>query len=189
LAAITGIDASGKGYVARRLTEQLEAGGLRTACINIDGWLNLPHVRFSKTDPGATFYRRAIRFEEMFRELVLPLRERRSIDIETDFTEETEDAYRRHRYRFQDVDVIVLEGVFLLQREFQSLYDVSIWIDCTYETALERAVARAQEGLAPEETIRAYREIYFPAQEIHRARDAPREAAGFVVVNDPRIGR
>ena len=77
----------------------------------------------------------------------------------------------------------MLEGIYLLKRQFQGLYDLSFWIDCSFDTALERAVARAQEGLSREATIAVYRTIYFPAQEIHFQRDDPRAAADGVIDN------
>ena len=58
-----------------------------------------------------------------------------------------------------------------------------------FETALERALQRGQEGLPPEETIRAYQTTYFPAQEIHFRVDEPQAAADVVWVNDPRLGK
>ena len=61
------------------------------------------------------------------------------------------------------------------------------WLDCTFATALERALRRGQEGLPPDETIRAYETIYFPAQRIHFARDEPRAGADLVVPNDHRL--
>src|SRR5206468_11946319 len=67
--------------------------------------------------------------------------------------------------------------IFLLKHAFQLYYDFSCWIDCSFDTALERAIARGQEGLSPEDTTHAYRTIYFPAQEIHFQRDDPRAAA------------
>ena len=80
-----------------------------------------------------------------------------------------------------------IEGIYLLRRPFQAHYDLSFWVDCTFETALERALVRRQEGLSEAETIAAYRTIYFPAQAIHLGRDAPRAAASAIVVNDPRL--
>jgi uridine kinase len=38
--------------------------------------------------------------------------------------------------------------------------------------------------LRPEETIRAYETIYFPAQRLHFDRDAPVRAANMVLHND-----
>ena len=188
LVAITGIDGCGKGYVTTQIVNALQARGVRTAGINIDGWLNLPQGRFSNVNSAEHFYLHAIRFDQMFAELVLPLRERRSLRIEAEYAEETATAYRRHIYEFEDIEVIVLEGIYLLKRAFQSYYDLSFWIECSFETALERAIARAQEGLPPEETVTAYRRIYFPAQEIHFERDNPRAAATASINNDPRLG-
>lgn len=188
LVAVTGIDGCGKGYVTAQIVNALQARGVRSACINIDGWLNLPHVRFSNSNPAEHFYLHAIRFDQMFAELVLPLRDRRSLRIEAAYAEETATTYRRHVYEFADIDVIMLEGIYLLKREFQSYYDLSFWIECSFETALERAIARAQEGLPPEETVAAYRDIYFPAQEIHCERDHPLTAATATISNDSRLG-
>lgn len=187
LVAITGIDACGKGYVASRLADSLRTSGIRSAVINIDGWLNLPEKRFDHSNPAEHFYEHAIRFDEMFESLVLPLRDRRSIRLEADFAEETETVYKKHEYVFEDIDVILLEGIFLLKRRFQPVYDLSLWIECSFETALERAVSRSQEGLSPEATTHAYRTIYFPAQLIHSERDEPRAMATMTVKNDPRL--
>lgn len=185
LVAVSGIDGCGKGYVSVRLAGALRAHAMTVAVLNIDGWLNLPQVRFSEVGPAEHFYRHAIRFDQMFEELVLPLRDSRSVRVEADFAEETATEYRRQLYEYRDVDVIILEGIYLLKREFVSLYDSSFWIDCSFDTALTRAIARAQEGLSPEDTISAYRQIYFPAQEIHFARDNPRAAVAAVIDNDP----
>jgi len=188
LVAVSGIDGSGKGYVTAKLVPALQARGVRVAGINIDGWLNLPAIRFNPVNPAEHFYLHAIRFDEMFAQLLLPLRDRRSLSVEVDFAEETATAYRRQRYEFAGIDVIVLEGIYLLKRAFHAYYDLSVWLDCSFETALERALARGQEGLPAAETIKAYRTIYFPAQEIHFQRDDPKGAATMIVSNDPRLG-
>ncbi|MEQ8972980.1 MAG: hypothetical protein RIE73_21575 [Coleofasciculus sp. C1-SOL-03] len=61
-------------------------------------------------------------------------------------------------------------------------------IDCSFETALERAITRSQEGLSPSETIQAYQAIYFPAQKIHFELDRPQRSAIARINNDPRLG-
>lgn len=184
LVGISGIDASGKGFVTARLAERLERRGLRAANLNVDGWLNLPSVRFGGPDPGRGFYEHALRLDEMFARLVLPLRERRSVELEMDYAEETATAYRRHRYVLRDIDIILVEGVFIFRRAYRHLFDLRIWVECSFETALQRALARGQEGLPAAETIRAYETIYFPAQRIHAAADDPRGAADLLIEND-----
>jgi uridine kinase len=118
---------------------------------------------------------------------VLPLRDARSIRLEADFAEETATEYRRHVYEFTDLHVLLLEGIYLLKRTLVGHYDLSVWLECSFDTALERAVARAQERLPPDETIQAYRTIYFPAQRLHFRRDNPKTAATIIVGNDPRL--
>jgi uridine kinase len=184
LVAISGIDGSGKGYVSERLAAALRRRGLQTVVLNVDGWLRPPAERFSDADPGRHFYRNALRFDEMFSRLVLPLRDQRGVRVTMDFVEETAAQTRRQTYEFHEVDVILLEGIFLLKRELRAHYDLSIWIDCSFRTALARAIARAQEGLGPEATMRAYRSIYFPAQEQHLRLDRPRDAATMIIRND-----
>jgi uridine kinase len=183
LIAISGIDSSGKGYIASRLSQCLSSTGARVALLGIDGWLNLPYVRFSVNDAGRHFYRNAFRFEEMFSQLVDPLVSDGSIDVLTDFTEETAHEYRKQRYTFADVDTILLEGV-LLRRDLRSRYDLRVWIDCSFETALQRAVARAQEGLGPDDTAAAFQTIYFPAQQVHFLEDNPIAYADLTFEND-----
>jgi len=188
LTGITGIDGSGKGYVTEHLAARLRERGVRVAAINVDGWLNLPSRRFSPTNPAEHFYDHAIRFEEMFPRLILPLKESRSCRLVAELADATDaEVYRRHVYEFADVDVILLEGIFLLKRAHRDHFDISFWMDCTFETALERALARGQEGLSPEETVRDYETIYFPAQRIHLDRDSPRGSATAVLNKDPRI--
>jgi uridine kinase len=184
LVAISGIDGAGKGHVTAQVSASLEKCGVRVAALSVDPWLRLPRERFNSTDPARHFYEQAIRFDEMFESLVLPLRNRRSVYLEADAVEETSTAYRRRLWLFEDVDVILLEGIYLFRSPYRRHYDFAAWLDCSFETALDRAVRRAQEGLSPEETARAYRSIYFPAQEIHFARDDPRASADVVLSND-----
>jgi uridine kinase len=47
---------------------------------------------------------------------VLPARDARSLRLEADVAQETATALRRHVYEFSDLDVIVLEGIYLLKR-------------------------------------------------------------------------
>lgn len=85
---------------------------------------------------------------------------------------------------FRDIDIVLLEGIFLFKPEYRDHFDLKIWIECSFETALQRAMARGQEGLPPAETRRAFETIYFPAQRVHFARDNPREFADIIFVND-----
>jgi len=79
LVGISGIDGSGKGYVAKQIEARLGQHAIAVANINVDGWLNLPNRRFSTSRPAEHFYGNALRFDELFTELLLPLKDRRSV--------------------------------------------------------------------------------------------------------------
>jgi uridine kinase len=184
LVGVSGIDASGKGYVASQLEKQLEDAGERVARINVDGWLNLPHVRFSESNAGEHFYHHALRLDEMFEQLILPLKYNRGVDLTMEFAEETAVNFRPHTYRFENVDIILLEGIFLFKREYVHHYDSKIWIECSFETALQRAIARRQENLSEADTIATYETIYFPAERHHLKLDDPVAAADVIYPNE-----
>ncbi len=187
LVGISGIDGSGKGYLTGQIVTLLQRQGQKAVGISTDGWLNLPHKRFNSERPAVHFYENAIRFDDLFTQLILPLKEKRTHDVVADFAEETASEYHPHRYHFEGIDIIVLEGIYLFKRAYCDYFDLAFWVACTFKTALERALRRGQEGLPPDETTRAYQTIYFPAQRIHFARDNPRAAADFVINNDLHI--
>ncbi len=184
LVGVSGIDGCGKGYLAGQLQAYLALHGVIPTILNVDGWLNLPQTRFDQNAPAVNFYENAIRFDQFFSQLVLPLRDRRSIHLEADFVEETASDYRKHSYDYEDVSVVLVEGIFLFKPQYRKYFDLAIWVDCSFPTALARAIDRAQEGLSPANTIAAYDTIYFPAQRIHLAQDKPREHADLILEND-----
>lgn len=183
LVGISGIDASGKGFITAQVAEELRKKGLNVAAINVDGWLNLPSVRFSESNRAENFYANGLRFEEMFEQLILPLKKTRSIHLIADFAEETADEFRKHEYFYENIDIILLEGIFLFKNAFKNYFDIKIWIECSFETALLRAINRSQENLSEEETFKAYAVIYFPAQKIHFANDLPQKSADLIFQN------
>ena len=173
LVGVSGIDGCGKGYLAAQLQAHLALRGVIPAILNVDGWLNLPQERFDQNAPAVNFYENALRLNQFFNQLVLPLRDRRSVHLVADFVDETASDYRKHTYDYRDIPVILVEGIFLFKPEYRKYFDLAIWIDCSFQTALARAIDRAQEGLSPANTIATYETIYFPAQRIHLAQDKP----------------
>jgi uridine kinase len=186
LVGISGIDASGKGYFAARIADQLRMKELEVAVIGADDWLNLQDVCINRDNYAEHFYEHSMRFDEMFQQLIVPLKQNRKLSLLADCADPKATAYRKHRYNFRKIDIVLLEGIFLFKPVYRQHFDLTVWIDCSFECALERAMERAQEGLPPAETIQAFETIYFPAQRIHLVRDKPREAADIVLTNDNR---
>jgi len=184
LVGIAGIDGSGKGFVSAKLAKALRAKSLNVAPISADDWLNLPKVCINPDNYAEHFYEYAIRFDEMFERLIVPLRDHREVDVLADCSDAKATVHRKHRYVFRNIDVVLLEGIFLFKPGYREFFDLKIWIECSFQTALRRAIARGQEGLPPAETRYVFETIYFPAQRIHLDRDDPRRAADLILLND-----
>ena len=184
LVGISGIDGSGKGFITEKLADALRTKSLNVVLISADDWLNLPHVSINRDNYAEHFYEHAIRFDEMFERLIVPLRQNREINITADCADAKARTYREQCYDFRNIEIILLEGIFLFKPAYRHQFDLGLWIDCSFKCALERAIERGQEGLAPAETIKAFQTIYFPAQRIHLARDNPSEGADIVFMND-----
>jgi uridine kinase len=184
LVGISGIDASGKGFVTAQLAERLRALNWNVVAVSADDRLNLPDVCINRDDPAEHFYKHALRFDEMFERLASPLKQSRHVDLVADCGGAKASVHHKQRYSFCEIDIVLLEGIFLFKSAYRHQFDLAVWIDCSFETALQRAITRGQEGLPPAETKKAFETIYFPAQRIHLARDHPREAADIVFPND-----
>ena len=117
-------------------------------------------------------------------EQILPLREKRRINLTADCADAKTTSYRKQCYEFRKIHIILLEGIFLFKSAYRHHFDLTVWIDCSFELALKRAIERGQEGLPPAETIKVFKSIYFPAQVIYLTRDNPREAADYIFTND-----
>lgn len=187
LVGISGIDGSGKGFATAKLAKALRAESLNVAVISADDWLNLPNVCFNPHNYAEHFYMHAIRSDEMFERLIIPLRDHREIDVLADCGDAKATNHRKHRYVFRNIDVVLLEGIFLFKLGCREHFDLRIWVECSFQTALTRAIARGQEGLPPAETQHAFETIYFPAQRIHLDRDNPQRAADITLRNDDSL--
>ncbi|NOT35544.1 MAG: uridine kinase [Candidatus Eisenbacteria bacterium] len=141
LIALSGIDASGKGLIARHLAAAIERLGLRTAVIGLDEWHQPPAIRFGDP-PGEHFYRHAFDFEGVFARVLEPLRLHRMLHTLCVRPHPHDGTPRGISYRLDDIDVVLFEGVFALRRDLRPRYDLRVWVDCPFEIALERARAR-----------------------------------------------
>lgn len=174
LLAISGIDGSVKSTIARGVVEDLKYKNINAVLLNLDAWHNPPEIRFNKNNPAEHFYNHAYRFDDFFSLLINPLKANRSINITLELIRLPENDFYMHTYDLKNVDVIVLEGIFLFRQDLKENYDLAFWVECSFETALERALKRNQEGLSEKEIIHDYETIYFPAQRIHFEKDNPK---------------
>ncbi|HJS55811.1 MAG TPA: hypothetical protein VJ765_14760 [Chitinophagaceae bacterium] len=182
--AISGIDASGKGYTAKLLQQELENMGYKVANINIDPWQNPIPVRLSKENAAENFYKNVFRWKEVFSGLLIPLKNDRSINLQARLIRSDADEYYDHNYQYSDINFLLIEAILLFQEEFLPFYDCKIWIDCSFETGLQRAIRRNVEKLDKATLIHDYDRYYYAAQRLHFERDNPKNQADLIFNNE-----
>lgn len=184
IVGISGIDASGKGYTAKLLQEELERMGYKVANINIDPWQNPISVRLQRENAAVNFYENVFRWKEVFSELLIPLKNKRSIDLTTKLIRSDADEYYDHTYSYRDIDFLLIDAILLFQEKYLPFYDYKIWIDCSFETGLQRALQRNVEKLDEETLKHDYDTYYYAAQRLHFEKDRPKESADLIYYND-----
>src|SRR5436309_8848402 len=152
LVGISGIDAGGKGFITEKIAKRLQELGWRVATINADDWLNLPEVCLSQHKPAEHFYEHAMRFDEMFDQLIVPLKQNRTVSFVADCAD-AKGNKRKHSYEFRNIDIVLLEGIFLLKRAYWELFDLNAWVECPFDIVLERAIEIGQEGVLSVESV------------------------------------
>jgi uridine kinase len=182
--AISGIDASGKGYIATLLQKEFENKSYKVANINVDPWQNPISVRLRKENAAENVYENIFRWDQFFQQLIFPLQKDKSIYLETKGIRSDADVYHPLAYDYSDLNILLIEGILLFKKEYLLHYDHKIWIDCSFETGLQRAIKRNIEKLDERNLIHDYETYYYAAQRLHFERDDPQKAADVIFSND-----
>jgi uridine kinase len=76
---------------------------------------------------------------------------------------------------------LVADGVFLQRPELDDLWSLRIWVDISFEDALERAAIRDADLF--DDVRERYERRYFPGQRLYLAEVDPRSRADIVVAS------
>lgn len=181
--AISGIDASGKGYITKLLQQELESRGYKVANINIDPWQNSLPIRLRKKNAAENVYENIFRWNDFFEQLIFPFQKNKAIYLETKGIRSDADVYYPLVYDYKETDILLIEGILLFKKEYFLYYHYRIWIECSFETGIKRAIRRNTENLSEERLILDYQTFYYPAQLLHFDKDNPRQVADIVFNN------
>ena len=182
--AISGIDASEKGYTADLLQQNLESKGYKVANINIDPWQNPIPILLKKENAAENVYENIFRWNDFFEQLIFPLQKNKSIYLETHGIRTDADVYYPLINNYKNIDILLIGGILLFKRNYLSFYDHKVWIDCSFETGLQRAIARNAEKLNERRLLLDYYIYYYAAQRLHFERDDPKKAADIIFNNN-----
>ena len=169
--AISGIEGSGKRALTEKIAAALRLDGLNVAVIHTNDWEASKDIRFNVMNSPEEYYLNAYRFDEMFEELILPLKLFGS--IKTSVNLDDAESPRKVDYNFEDIDIILIEGVYLLQEAFLDLYDYSCWIKSNFDTALKSLAEQADIEESQEALVNLFELLIKPAGQYHLYADDP----------------
>ena len=169
--AISGIEGGGKRALSEKIAEALTLHGIRVAVIHTDDWEAAENVRFNVMSSPEEYYLNAYRFDEMFEQLVLPLKLFGS--IKTSVTLEDVLNPRTVEYDFQNIEIIIIEGVYLLQEAYLDLYDYTCWVVSDYDAAFARLVEQSNVEQSQHALVNLFELLIKPAEQYHIDTDNP----------------
>jgi uridine kinase len=178
--AISGIEGGGKRALSDKIANALTLEGVRVAVIHSDDWEAAESVRFNIMNSPEEYYLNAYRFDEMFEQLVLPLKLFGS--IKTSVTLDDVSNPRTVEYNFQDIEIIIIEGVYLLQESYVDLYDYTCWVESDYDAAFARLVGQNNVEQSQQALVNLFELLIKPAGQYHISTDNPQSHANSIYI-------
>jgi uridine kinase len=175
LVGISGIDCAGKTTLARRLADELRAAGHDVVVVSGDDF-NRPRSERSRRPAEDADY--GFAYEQLVRELLVPARSGKRVETVLRVKDWARDVWDERRFVVEPGTVVLVEGVFLFMPELLPLFDLTVWLEISFDDALARALERDADGMGGPDGVRErYATRYFPAQRLHLERERPHERA------------
>lgn len=184
---IDGVDAAGKTTLAGELAAEIIGRGRSVIQASVDHFHHPANIRKARGDESPEgYYRDSFDYPELITRLLEPLGPGGSRQYRTQAFDHREDMPVRQSVRTSEPDAILLfEGVFLHRPELRSHWDLSIFLEASFETTVARAERRDQGQLGGSAAVRTrYQRRYVPGQRLYLTECRPWELATVVVHND-----
>jgi uridine kinase len=183
--AIDGVDAAGKTTLANELAIELGRSGRHVIRASVDGFHN-PKVIRRQDDSAEGYFRCSFNYPSLVSNLLEPLGPNGSRQFcRAVFDFRSDSAVASEVEQAVQNSILLFDGVFLLRRELRSYWDLSIFVDATFETVLARAEARDRELFGSVTAVQErYGSRYIPGQRMYLEQEQPRQVASIIVIND-----
>jgi len=178
IVGISGIDAAGKTTLAAELEGELRADGQAALVVEGDDF-NRPSNERSLYPADEADY--GFAYDVLARELLVPVRENIRVEARLSIKDWPADAWTERDFAVEPGTIVLVEGVFLFTPALLPVFDLTIWLEISFERAFERALVRDADAMGGPDGVRErYETRYFPGQRRHLHRDRPRERADLV---------
>ncbi len=188
--AIDGGGNAGKTTLANELSKKLNSFGRSVIQSTIDGFHNPPEIRRKqgKYSPKG-YFEDSYNYPLLKKYLLNPLSPNGNL------------VYKKSVYNFrvnQETDVeyqkaepdsiLIFDGIFLFNDKLISYWDYKIYVDTSFENAMQRAIIRDNELFnGTENVIKLYKKRYIPGQEMYISKHNPIDVSDLVLNNNDYV--
>ena len=182
--AIDGVDTSGKTTLADRLKDEIKNRNVYR--ISIDGFHNEKEIRIAKGEYSPEgYYEDSFNYESIIENVFTPISNGKNTIVTRKFDYRINKDIDIEETKILDNSIIIFDGVFLLRDEIRSYWDLTIFLEISFQEVIKRALVSDKEYFEnEEELIRKYEERYIPGQEIYFEKEKPRLKADIVIDNN-----
>ena len=185
--AFDGVDTSGKTTLANLVFEtMLKKKVFSPLRVQIDKFHNPKNIRIRKGElsPEGFFYD-SFDYDTILKNVINPIKKGLDNIITESYDYRVEDAIKKNKITITNDTVILFDGIFMNRDELFDSWDLSIFLDVTFDTVLKRALERDIEFLGSKDIVeKKYLNRYIPGEKIYLSKCKPMERANIVIDNN-----
>jgi uridine kinase len=187
LVAIDGVDTAGKTTLADAVAEQMRRHGPGTPVrVSLDKFhypKNIRNARGALSPEG--YFHDSFDYTSVMECVIKPARKNAGHLVPGVFDYKTNSKITPARLPVSGDLVVLFDGIFLNRDELFSLWDLSIFLDISFDTMLQRARSRDLALYPTEDELRKrYEERYIPGERLYLEQCRPQERAHIVIDNN-----
>ena len=193
LVAIDGIDASGKTTFSNELSKLITERPVVN--LTMDSFHNSKEIRLHKGEFSPVgYYLDSFDYNFIIDNVLEPIVSGINEITPKKFDYKNNQEIDQTKIIIPSNAIVIFEGIFILRKELMKFWDISIFLEITWEEMILRAIKRDLEYFESEEILRdKYRRRYMPGQKIYLSQEKPDIKSNVLIdfndCNNPEIIR
>jgi uridine kinase len=182
---INGVEGTGKTVFCEKFTKYLNDNGQKAIQITIDGYHNPMAVRYKQGRNSAIGYYEDAYNENAFVDFVLKSSQKEQpFYVEQIHILETDEKLDPVKKEISNQHILLTDGAYLFKKIYKEHWDLRIYLQTDFETALNRGIQRDLFLLGGlEATKEKYDNRYHKASKLYIEENNPTEIADIIIDN------
>jgi uridine kinase len=182
---INGVEGTGKTVFCEKFTKYLNENGQRAIQITIDGFHNPKVIRYKKGRNSAIGYYEDAYNEKAFVDYVLiSSQKEQPFYVAQIHNLETDEQVIPIKKELTNQHILLTDGAYLFKKNYKEHWDIKIYLQTDFTTALKRGIQRDFDLLGGlEATKYKYDNRYHKASKIYIEENRPTEIADIIIDN------